>query len=190
MDQMLATAYLPAAAALAGSAVGGLTSFLSTWLSQHGQLKAQLWLQDKESRQALYRTFVDDASALYIDGLTRDKPDLSKMIALYALISRMRIISSARVIEEARRVARHIVASYSEPNMTFDDVREMVVEHALDPLRAFSQACREELQGPMVRPNFNPSPVSGASGGDQRRFAVPLSDSRPPPTGAGPEQSH
>jgi hypothetical protein len=142
--------YLPAIAALAGSAVGGLTSFLSSWLSHGAQLRIQLWLQDKDRRQDLYRTFVDDASKLYMDGLTRDTPDLSKMIALYALISRMGILSTPKVIEEARRVAEHIVESYPEPNRTFDDVREMVSEHALDPLRGFSEACREELRKPVV----------------------------------------
>lgn len=83
---------------------------------------------------------------MYIDGLTRNTPELSKLIALYALISRMRVLSSSKVIEEGRKVTRHIVVSYSEPNRTFDDVRKMVNEHELDPLRYFSEACREELR--------------------------------------------
>ena len=87
------TAYLSALAALAGTAVGGLTSFFSSWLGQSAQLKAQVFLQEKGRRQELYRDFVDEASRLYIDALTNDQPDLSKTIALYALISRMRILS-------------------------------------------------------------------------------------------------
>jgi hypothetical protein len=76
------TAYLSALAALAGTAVGGLTSFFSSWLGQNAQLKAQLFLQEKGRRQELYRDFVDEASRLYIDALTNDQPDLSKTIAL------------------------------------------------------------------------------------------------------------
>jgi hypothetical protein len=87
-----------------------------------------------------------EASSLYIDALTRDTPDLSKTIKLYALISRMRVVSSSKVIEEALKVGQLIVASYTEPNKSFEEIRAMASERALDPLCAFSEACREELQ--------------------------------------------
>lgn len=139
-------AYLSAIAALAGSAVGGLTSFLATWLSQNTALKAQLLLQDKTRRQEVYRAFVEEASRLYIDALTHDAPEPSKTIALYALISRMRIVSSPRVITEGEKVARLIVETYDEPNKTPDDFREMRKNRTSDPLRDFSECCRKELQ--------------------------------------------
>ena len=128
-------ATLSALAALAGSAIGGLTSFLSSWLSQNAQLKAQLFLRDKTGRQKLYRTFVEEASRLYIDALTHDAPDLSKTITLYALISRMRVLSSPRVVAEADKIARLIVDSYPEPNKTFTELRQMMNVNAFDPLR-------------------------------------------------------
>jgi hypothetical protein len=140
-------ASLSALAALSGSAVGGLTSFFSSWLGQSGQLRSQLFLNDKGRRQELYREFVDEASRLYIDSLTRDTPDLTRLVALYALISRMRVLSSPKVIEEAETVGQLIVRSYPEPNKTFADLRAMVYEHAFDPLRSFSESCREELEG-------------------------------------------
>ncbi|HUN95400.1 MAG TPA: hypothetical protein VMU69_04070, partial [Bradyrhizobium sp.] len=99
-------AYVTALAALAGSAIGGMTSFCSSWLGQSAQLRTQLLLSDKGRKQELYRDFVDEASNLYIDALTHDTPDLSKAIKLYALINRMRILSSNNVIEEAHKVAR------------------------------------------------------------------------------------
>ena len=34
-------AYISAFAALAGTAIGGLTSFVTSWVTQHGQVKAQ-----------------------------------------------------------------------------------------------------------------------------------------------------
>ncbi len=52
------TAYLSALAALAGSSVGSLTSFLSSRLGQSAQLKAGLVLHDKGRRQELYHDFV------------------------------------------------------------------------------------------------------------------------------------
>jgi len=138
-------AYVTALAALAGSAIGGMTSFCSSWLGQSAQFRTQLLLSDKGRKQELYRDFVDEASNLYIDALTHDTPDLSKAIRLYALINRMRVLSSHKVIEEAHKVARLIVDSYTEPNKSFKEIRAMVGQHALDPLHAFSEACREEL---------------------------------------------
>lgn len=141
------TAYLSALAALAGTAVGGLTSFFSSWLGQNAQLKAQLFLHDKGRRQELYRDYVNEASRLWIHALTNDQPELSKTITLYALVSQMRILSSPKVVEEADKVARLIVDFYPKPNKTFSELRAMMDEGSLDPLRDFSEACREELQG-------------------------------------------
>ncbi len=122
------TAYL---SALAGTAVGGLTSFFGSWLGQSAQFKAQLFLQEKGRRQELYRDFVEEASKVYIDALTNDQPDLSKTIVLYALLSRMRILSSPKVVEEADKVVRLIVDSYPRPNKTFSELR---LGRAVNPL--------------------------------------------------------
>jgi hypothetical protein len=40
-----------------------------------------------------------------------------------------------------------IVETYLAPNKTFRDVVEFLDNDAMDPLRAFSNACREELRG-------------------------------------------
>ena len=140
-------ATLSALAALSGSAVGGLTSFLSSWVGQSAQLRSQVFLNDKSRRQELYREFVDEASKSYIDSITTNTPDLTRLVALYALISRMRSLSSPKVIVEAEKVAQLIVRSYPEPNKTFADLRPMIIANAIDPLRSFAESCREELEG-------------------------------------------
>ncbi len=140
-------ATLSALAALSGSAVGGLTSFLSSWIGQGSQLRSQVFLNDKSRRQELYREFVDEASKSYIDSITTNTPDLTRLVALYALISRMRSLSSPKVIVEAEKVAQLIVRSYPEPNKTFADLRPMIIANAIDPLRSFAESCREELEG-------------------------------------------
>src|SRR6201981_1175461 len=94
----------------------------------------------------MYREFVDEASKSYIDSITSHTPDLTRLGALYALISRMRSLSSPGVIDEAEKVAQLIVRSYAEPNMTFADLRPMITAKAIDPLRSFSESCREELE--------------------------------------------
>jgi hypothetical protein len=138
--------YLPALAALAGSAVGGLTSLASAWLTQHRQDLAKRLSQNKSRRQKLYKQFIDEASKLYADALVHDEAEVSALVSVYALISQMRVVSNAAVIEKAEAVIRMIVDTYFAPNKTFPELRSLMTSHPMDPLRAFSNECRAELQ--------------------------------------------
>ncbi|MBV9533160.1 MAG: hypothetical protein JO283_19365 [Bradyrhizobium sp.] len=73
-------AYLPAVAALAGSAIGGLTSFASAWLTQHHQARANSLSRDKERRRRLYKQFIDEASKPYVDALVHDDLQISTLV--------------------------------------------------------------------------------------------------------------
>jgi hypothetical protein len=142
MDQ----AYLSALAALAGSMIGGLTSLATSWLTQRAQFRAQKLGHDLGRREDLYRDFIQEAARLYTDAYEHDKADASKLVNLYALICKMRILSSPRIIENADRVVRVIIETYLAPNKTFRDLPEFLDNDAMDPLREFSNACREELR--------------------------------------------
>ena len=138
--------YLTALAALAGSAIGGLTSLASAWLTQRSQDRARRLSQDKVRRQKLYKQFIDEASKLYADALVHDQAEVSALVSVYALINRMRVLSRSDVVEKAEAVVRTIVDTYFAPNKTFPEMRELMNIHAIDPLRAFSEICRAELQ--------------------------------------------
>ena len=140
------TAYLPAFAALAGSAIGGLTSLASAWLTQDHQDRAKRLSGEKTRRQGLYKQFIDDASKLYADALVHDRAEVCALVSVYALISRMRVVSSPAVIEKAEAVVHLILDTYFTPNKTFSEFRELMNGHAVNPLRAFSEECRSELQ--------------------------------------------
>ena len=73
--------YLPAVAALAGSAIGGLTSFASAWLTQRHQDRANRLSRDKARRQKVYRQFIDEASKLYADALVHDDLQISTLVS-------------------------------------------------------------------------------------------------------------
>src|SRR5258708_9412281 len=137
--------YLPALAALAGSAVGGLTSFASAWLTQHHQSRANRLSRDKTRRQKVYKQFIDEASKLYAEALVHDL-EMSALVSVYALVSRMRVLSSPAVIRKAEAVVRMIVETYRAPNRTSPELQELLSSHAIDPLRAFSEECRAEWQ--------------------------------------------
>jgi hypothetical protein len=138
--------YLPALAALAGSTIGGLTSFASAWLTLHHQDRANRVSGEKTRRQKLYKQFIDEASRLYADALVHDQAEVSALVGVYALISRMRVTSSSAVIASAEAVLRMILDTYFAPNKTFPQLRELVDNHSVDPLSAFAEECRAELQ--------------------------------------------
>jgi hypothetical protein len=101
--------------------------------------------RDKSRRQDLYKEFIEEASRLYGDGLSHEQSEVTALVGIYAKISRMRIISSEPIIDSAETVARAIVDAYLGPNRTIADLRTMI-NSDLDPLKDFSEACRQELQ--------------------------------------------
>jgi len=139
-------AYLTAMAALGGAALGGFTSFATSWTTLRTQMKAEGRASSKSRRRKLYRLFIDQTSKLYGDALIHDKPELSGLVDLHALVSRMRIISTAKVIEEAVRVVRITTETYSQPNRTPLEIEVMIENGSIDLLRGFSEACRRELE--------------------------------------------
>jgi len=54
--------YTSGIAALAGSAIGALASFATTWLTQHSQERAQRFAQAMTRREHLYGGFIEEAS--------------------------------------------------------------------------------------------------------------------------------
>jgi hypothetical protein len=139
-------ATISALAALGGALIGGLTSFLTSWLIQRAQARMQQLEHKLTRREELYKDFIEEASRLYADSLIHDTPEVSQLIRLYAMINLMRVVSPTTIVEGAEKVGRMIVNNYLMPNKTFPELRDMVNSGAMDPLRDFSEACREEIQ--------------------------------------------
>ena len=139
-------AYISAFAALAGTAIGGLTSFATSWITQQAQARGQRVAAEREARAALFGRFLDEAAKLYSDALQNRRDDLTGMIDIYALTNRIRLISSPQVAEAADTVCRMIVDAYLAPNMTMTEMRANWIDKHVDPLRDFSEACRQELR--------------------------------------------
>ena len=138
-------AYVTAFAALAGSVIGGLTTFAAAWVTQRQQANVQWLLQEKTRRQELYQQFIEEASKLYLDALMHDQAAIPPLVSLYASLNKMRVVSTPGVVERADKLVRMIVDTYFLPNKTFQELHTMVANGALDFLRDFSEACQEEL---------------------------------------------
>jgi hypothetical protein len=138
--------YITALAALGGAALGGFTSFATSWTTQRVQMNAERAASSKSRRQKLYNAFIDDAAKMYGDALIHDKLELSGLIELHAIVSRMRVFSSVAVIENASRVVRVITETYSQPNKSPLEIEEMIENGTIDLLKGFSEACRREFE--------------------------------------------
>jgi hypothetical protein len=151
------SAYLSATAALAGSVIGGFTSLAASWLTQRVQVSAQQLAHEVSRREDLYNDFIDEASNAYADAFQRTEVDVAKVVRLYALVSRMRIVASRNVVGQADAVMRTIMDTYRGPNRTIYDEAESIKNRGLDPLLNFSDACRHEFRtqaavSPRLRP--------------------------------------
>jgi len=127
-------------------ATGGLTSVLATWLTHRNEARTQRLEQDALRRQNLYKEFIEAAARCYVHALQNEEADIPGLVDLYAKIDRMRILSSAKIVEIAERFAQKIVDTYSEPNKSFIELREMINSSSVNLMREFSTAGREELE--------------------------------------------
>lgn len=138
-------AYISALSALAGSAIGGLTSGLTSWLNQRFQAKAEALAHELSRRQDLYKDFIVAASKTYGEALVTNEPKIEELIGLYAMISRMRALSSPRIAARAEQVLLETTGAYFQPNRTVADLRELIRSGTgVDPLKDFAEAVREE----------------------------------------------
>ena len=138
--------YITALAALGGAALGGLTSFATSWTTLRIQMKAQRSESSKSKRQKLYKAFIDHAAKSYGDALIHDKLETTGLIDLHSLVSRMRVVSSQPVIESAIKVVKVITDTYNQPNKTPEEIEAMIDNGSVDVLLSFSEACREEFE--------------------------------------------
>ena len=135
---------IPGVAALAGAAIGGLTSAAAAWFTQRSVVHAQ-WVSNQAlRRQDLYREFIEVAAKCYVHALQNENPDIPNLVGLYADISRMRVQSSPKIVENAECVVQKILDIYSEPDKSFSELRGMAKDRTIDLLHDFSQACRIE----------------------------------------------
>jgi hypothetical protein len=150
MDPASQSAAITALAAVMGSLVGGLTSFATTFFTQRNQAHRDFLSRDVANREELYSQFIKEATNLYADSLDKTLTNPAMLIGMYSLIGRIRLIGSDKVLLAAEKVADSIIVSYSHPPTTFDDIYKVVHETRVDPLKEFTESCREERKATLM----------------------------------------
>src|SRR6478735_7780597 len=147
VNAIMDPAHLTGVAVFSGSVVGALISFLSAWLTKKHEARVHRASENKLGRQKLYAQFMEEASKLYVDALVRDQAEAPAMVSIYALISKMRMASHAKVVESAEAVIQTILKTYSRPNKTFPELKDLMLNREfVDPLLVFGKICRDELR--------------------------------------------
>lgn len=136
---------LAALAAVSGSLVGALGSFVSTWIAQRHQDWRDLLAKTIVFRETLYSDFITESARLLVDAAEHSVSDPKNLIPVYALLSRIRLVSSPRVLKAAEELVKLIVDTYPKPILTAEQI-ESAAMSGEDPLRHFGEICRAELE--------------------------------------------
>ena len=146
-------ALVSALSAVLGSAVGGSATLATAWTTQKTQGRREILHAEIRKRETLYGEFIAECSRLLIDALDHALDDPGKLLQIYALQNRIRLTSSDAVVAAADQTLRRILKQYFEENITQEVLRNALTLESTadrlkddDPLKPFSEACRNELQ--------------------------------------------
>jgi hypothetical protein len=140
-----------ALAGILGSLSGGSASVATTWIAHNRRSKREARLAELAKREALYGEFINECSTRVMESLERNLEKPETLLSIYALLNRIRLCASAAVLTEAVELVRFIMEQYYSPNVSIDEFHERVHDGNIDPLKAFSEACRRELMSMQAR---------------------------------------
>jgi hypothetical protein len=129
---------LSAMSALLGSVVGASASVATTWIGQKYSSHQERMRENAHQRELLYGEFIAEASRLQIDSFGHHLESAQAAVKIVAVVNRIRLVATD--VDE-------IIESYFSPNLTLAELHERQPWRKRDPLREFSEACRQEMNG-------------------------------------------
>jgi hypothetical protein len=142
MDANLITAF----AGVLGSVSGASAAIGTTWISQKSQTVRERAKSETRKRETLYGDFITEASQRLADAFDHslDKPET--LVKLYAILGRIRLVSSDAVLVAAEECCDRVVDLYAKPNRTLAEIFATLHSGEFEALKRFSDACRIELR--------------------------------------------
>lgn len=142
MDTML----LSLMSGVMGSLVGGSATVATAWVTQKKLNRREMVREEVRKREVLYGEFISECAKLVMDAFTHtlDKPE--KLLPVYALLNRVRLTASPPVLHAAESLLARITDQYFASNLTVDDLRVLARSDRADPMKAFGEVCRAELE--------------------------------------------
>ena len=140
------TALLSAMSAVMGSLVGGSASVATTWMAQKTLNRREVLREELRKREALYGEFIGECAKLFVDAFTHKLEKPETLLPVFALINRIRLCASRKVLAEAERLLGRITDQYFATTLTVEELRKLAHTEKADPLSDFGEACRAELK--------------------------------------------
>ena len=101
MDAPLITAM----AGVFGSLVGASASIGTTWLSKRTEIVRTTAERKLREREILYNEFLTEASRVAVHALTHTFQGPDQIVALYGILSRIRLVGSKAVVPKVKSAA-------------------------------------------------------------------------------------
>lgn len=139
------TTLLTALSGLLGTLIGGSASVATTWVAHKTVSRRELMREEIRKRETLYGEFISECAKLLMESFTHSLEKPETMLAVLALINRIRLCASQTVLEQAERLLRRITDQYLSPNLTLDELHGLARSENTDLLREFAETCRAEL---------------------------------------------
>ena len=144
-DDGMDAAVISALAGLAGAAIGGGTSAASSVFSERVRDRRTAASTSWKRRERLYNKFIAAAATHLADALSHERDDPSAVMELYALVAKIRLISPQSVVAAAEAATIVVQKTYEAPNQSLRQLNIFSASGDADPLLAFSEACRKDL---------------------------------------------
>jgi hypothetical protein len=133
-------------AALGGSVIGATTPVLSNFVLQRSVAQRELTNREIVQREDLYSEFIRQGTASYAKALSQSLESIDEIVAMYALVNRIRLFASDSVLEAAEAFVKKLVEKYGGQNLSIDQIKSVALEPHADPLNDFALKCRAELR--------------------------------------------
>lgn len=139
------TTIVTALAGIFGSLTGGSASVATAWVAQKARNRRAALRAELSRRETLYGEFINECSKRVMDSLERNLDRPETLLSIYALLNRIRLCATETVLIHAVELVKFIMEQYFAPNVSVEEFHERVQNGGIDPLKAFSEACRREL---------------------------------------------
>lgn len=141
-------------AALGGSIIGATTPVLSNFVLQRSVTQRELTNREIAQREELYSEFIRQGTACYAKALAQSLDSIDEIVAMYALVNRIRLFASESVLQAGEAFVKQILEKYGEKNMSIDQMKSIVLDQQVDPLNDFALKCRSELRSVYAHANW------------------------------------
>jgi hypothetical protein len=133
-------------AGVLGAVSGASAAIATTWISQKSQTIRERTKSETRKRETLYGEFITEASQQLANAFDHslDKPET--LVKLYAILGRIRLVSSDAVLTAAEECCDRVVDLYAKPNRTVAEIFTTLHSGEFEALKHFSDACRVELR--------------------------------------------